>query len=175
MIVYHGSPHLFESFSYDKISDSNGTSEGYGFYFTDDLTVAESYAEKTGYVYTIEFLGKKPLSSNKRELTRVQVKKLVESIGSQYLENYGDIESDGYNNLLNQAVRDLLTCDSDVDIVCSIINAGGITYEKMFKLINQLFGYDCIITQWTNGTNIYIATLHESYKILDVRKLENCN
>ena len=40
MLVYHGSKELFTEFSYSRIG-TNGTTEGQGFYFTDNLQVAK--------------------------------------------------------------------------------------------------------------------------------------
>ena len=45
-VVYHGSPNAFDEFSY-KFKGAQGQTEGYGFYFTDDISIAEGYAKGT--------------------------------------------------------------------------------------------------------------------------------
>lgn len=50
MILYHGTSQDFETFQYKHIG-KNGTSKGYGFYFTNDIREAESYAVKDCQVY----------------------------------------------------------------------------------------------------------------------------
>ena len=72
MLVYHGSKELFTEFSYSRIG-TNGTTEGQGFYFTDNLQVAKSYSEKDGYVYEVDFVGKKSLNSDKIAMKRSEV------------------------------------------------------------------------------------------------------
>ena len=43
-VVYHGSPEDFTRFSLDYLG-ANGTAEGYGFYFTDQKSIAEGYSQ----------------------------------------------------------------------------------------------------------------------------------
>ena len=49
LVVYHGSPNVFNEFSY-KFIRQNGTSEGIGHYFTTNKEIADGYGSN-GKVY----------------------------------------------------------------------------------------------------------------------------
>jgi len=177
--VYHGSISRFEKFSYDCIG-KNGTSEGIGFYFTDNLDIARGYAWKEsdkGYIYTVEFKGKKSLNPDKLTLTRGQVKRLVNAIGRLYLDNIGEVEYEGYTSVLNRAVNDLMDYnESDVDLICAIVN-GINNHESVFNLLYDVLGYDSIIIKnpsWGSHT-IYIALIHSAYEIINISEYESTN
>lgn len=154
----------------------NGTSEGFGFYFTDSKHIASGYAFE-GFLYTIEFLGKKSLSSTKKTITKQQLRKLFARLDEMdnFLANYGEVDFDGYNKVMNEAVNSTYEwADDDVEMICGICNAYGGKEEPLQELY-KLFGYDCIEVQSEWGSEphkIYIATVHESYKILSVEKFQ---
>ena len=73
MILYHGTKNYFDTFSLDYLR-TNGTSEGLGIYLTDSKQVAKSYAFDNGYTLTVEFNGKKPLSSTELTLSKDEIR-----------------------------------------------------------------------------------------------------
>lgn len=171
--VYHGSTKKFDKFSYEFLGE-NGTNEGFGFYFTDNLNVARSYARKNnqpGFLYTVNFKGKKALSLEKKTMTRQQLKKLLVEIGDVYLDNWG--EKKYTPNRLEIAINNEWNYnDNDIDLLMSIASAIGANYEKIANLVNRLFGYDSIIAPQTWGNqNIYIAIVESAYEIVKIQSL----
>ena len=69
LVVYHGSPEKFNVFSYENVG-AQGTTEGYGFYFTPDKNIAKGYAEKRGEgeLFEIYLKIENPASNEKRGL-----------------------------------------------------------------------------------------------------------
>lgn len=174
--VYHGSPNNFKKFSYDRIAE-NGTSEGIGFYFTDNETIARHYATKkaeSGYLYFINFTGKKSLSITKKTITKKQLRVFLSHLGSIYLDNWGDSKYEGKNHLLNLACdNEFEHSDSDVDIICSILHGCG-HYEFILETLNRVLGYDSIIVEspeWGYEQKIYIALVHSAYEILEIKEI----
>lgn len=176
MEVYHGSPNLFEVFDYSRIGQ-NGTSEGYGFYFTDNLEVAKSYATN-GYLYTVELKGQKPLSFHKLTITKKKLRRLLIVLNDQneYLSNFGDVNFEGLESVLDKAVEIMYdTVDNDVDLVGGIINSYGDVGEVL-KNLHATLGYDYIKTtaEWGSQT-LYIALIPDIIKIQDVKSIRRCH
>jgi hypothetical protein len=174
MIVFHGSQQLFDTFDYSKIG-LNGTSEGKGFYFTDSINIANGYGEN-GYLYAVEFNGKKSLSSDKKTITRQQLKKYLLALDekTEYLSNWGDKDYEGLEKVLNEAVRgEYEQSDNDVDIISGISNACG-DMETSLSLVYELLGYDSIMldAEWGNGQRIYIALTNDIINIVNAKELK---
>ena len=178
MKVYHGSKANFDHFSYDYIR-TNGTSEGIGFYFTDSKQIARGYAEN-GYLYTVYFQGKKPLSHNKKVITKTQLKKFLKALDQrhEHLSNYGDIEWEGYQKVLNKAVElEYNSSTNDVDMIAGISNACGSPETCMYTLY-EVLGYDSIILDAEWGLDeenvpqkLYIALVNDAITILEVEQV----
>lgn len=184
-VVYHGSPADFNTFSLDYLG-TNGTAEGYGFYFTDRKNVAEGYANSyevegggAGKLFEVYLNIKKPLSDSKLTITKAQFKKFltklngyVDSNGDRLdvLSNYGDVEWEGLNAVLNTALEtEYDYCDSDVDLIQSIIN-GCRDMKAVFNVLRDTVGYDGIIVNeasWGGDQTIYIAFHPEQIKNTD--------
>ena len=174
MIVFHGSQQLFDTFDYSKIG-LNGTSEGKGFYFTDSINIASGYGEN-GYLYAVEFNGKKSLSSDKKTITRQQLKKYLLALDekTEYLSNWGDKDYEGLEKVLNKAVcGEYEQSDNDVDIISGISTACG-DMETSLSLVYELLGYDSIMldAEWGNGQRIYIALTNYIINIVNVKELK---
>ncbi|MDP4224786.1 MAG: hypothetical protein Q8910_00250 [Bacteroidota bacterium] len=174
MIVYHGSKNQFDQWSYNIIGQ-NGTSEGIGFYFTDNKTIAEGYASQ-GYLYTVEFNGKKLLSHDKKTITKQQIKKYLLTLNDKinYLDNYGEVEFEGLNSVLNEAIEaEYNSSDNDVDIVCGICHASG-NIETCLTTLHELLGYDSIVlpAEWGNGQTLYIALVNNVIQIQKVERID---
>lgn len=172
MIVYHGSPNKFDQFDYSRIR-TNGTSEGVGFYFTDNKQIASGYGSN-GYIYTVELNVSKALSDNRKTLTIDEIKQLVIELDKQeeYLSNYGDVSFEGYDKVLQIAIDNLYNYnDTDTEIMGSIYNECG-ENENVIHLFHELLGYDYIEStpDWGNQ-KLYIALTNDVIEILEIEEL----
>lgn len=178
MTVYHGSKNKFNNFDYSFIR-TNGTSEGIGFYFTDNLDVAKTYGFE-GFIYTISLNFKKSMSNEKLTITKIQLKKFLKQLNknilksnnneTDYLSNYDDVEYYGLENVLNKAVElEYNYSNNDVDLISCICNASG-NFEVTLNTLYEVLGYDSIVTKadWGNQT-IYIALVND---IIEINKIE---
>lgn len=174
MMVYHGSDEKFDRFDYSKIG-KNGTSEGKGFYFTDNKNIAKGYGEN-GYLYLVEFKGNKSLSIEEKTISIPQLKEFLIELNklTDYLSNWGDIEYSGLDNVLNEAIKgEYYYADNDVDLITGICTASG-DMEVSLNLLHRLYGYDSIIieeAEWGENQKIYIALIRDIIEIKDVIKL----
>lgn len=175
MILYHGSPNQFEEFDYSKIG-LNGTNEGKGFYFTDTKRIAEGYAGREGYLYTILWKGKKPLSYTEVTLTVQEFKKYILKLDEKlnYLSNWGEKEFEGVHSLLKKALMgEYKTAESDADMIGGIVNVSG-SPEIALKTLHSLLGYDSIVIdspEWGRGQKIYVALVQDAFEIESVEKI----
>lgn len=173
MIVYHGSPNKFTEFDYSRIR-TNGTTEGLGFYFTDTKRIARGYAQN-GFLYTIKMNGAKPLSDNHKNLTKEEVKKLIIELDkhTDFLTNYGEVEYEGYENVLNTAVNNEYDfTDTDTNIMGSLYTSCG-ENEIVIKLFYELLGYDYIESEpeWGGEQTVYVALTNDVIDILEIEDI----
>ena len=181
-VVYHGSPTDFNEFSL-KYLGTNGTNEGYGFYFTDTKRIAEGYSKgegnSNGRLFETYLDIKKPLSDTEVTISRAQFKKLLIELNNQVdadgekldiLSNYGDVEWEGLNKVLNYAIElEYDGNDNDVDIISSLVNSSG-NLETVYRVLREVTGYDGIIVkeaEWGGDQTIYIAFHPEQIKNID--------
>lgn len=172
IMVYHGSPNKFNQFDYSKIR-TNGTSEGVGFYFTDNKGIASGYGNE-GYLYTVKLNAHKSLSDNEKTLTKDELRLYIEELQkyTDYLSNYGEVAYQGYENVLSMALDETYNyCDTDTEIMGSIYNACG-ENEKVVTLFYEILGYDHIISipDWGNQ-KLYIALTNDIINILEIDEL----
>ena len=195
-VVYHGTTNgNFNTFSY-KYLGMNGTSEGKGFYFTDDIKYAEAYTGESdtgiyGYskenttvnkapqskVFKVYIDIEKPLDADKKTITRNQLAKLIKNIdpdGNGYLSNYGDVSYEGYSNVLEQALQNEYEySDNDVDLVHSILNSAGLDYSEFYGKLRDVLGYDGIISPENGRGTFYIP--FNSNQIKEITNLKPTN
>lgn len=170
-LIYHGSPRQFSQFDYRMIGE-RGTSEGFGFYFTDSVDIAKQYAYQ-GYLYTAEFLGKKSLSTTRKTITVSALSRFLTQLHKMgsYLDNYGDSSYEGFHNVLRRAVNSIREySDNDVDLIGSIINSYG-GAEPVLRTLYQMFGYDYVKTkaEWTGNAYIYVLLVPEAFRVISVQ------
>lgn len=172
MYFYHGSPNKFEEFDYSRIR-TNGTSEGVGFYFTDNKAIAERYA-RGGYLYTVKLHVEKALSDNIKTLTREEVKTLLIKLdeSSDFLSNYGEVGYEGYCTVLNRALEnEFESNDTDSEILGSIYNGDGENPDVLRIVYNEL-GYDHIVSEPTWGKQkLIIALTNDVIEIINVEPI----
>ena len=178
MELYHGSTSRIDRFDYDKIGQSNGTDEGYGFYLIDRKDIAERFADK-GYLNICKidpilavndpnlFGSNQSISTTKITFSIIALKMLINKV-EEYEEgcilyNYGDPSRVSRNALVMTAARNELEYNSnDVDILCSLSNGCG-SKEYVLRAFVELFGQNCLkitenkYTENESPTDIYLV------------------
>lgn len=172
MRIYHGSKNDFREFSYDMIR-TNATSEGVGFYCTDNKNIAKRYANN-GYVMEYEYVGEKRLDSKEISLTENELKFFLTALDEEdeFLSNYGDVAWEGFENVLNRAIQDVLEYNDDIDIISGICNAYG-EFKRPLEILYETLGYDSAIVEasWGNQ-NIYLILNNKAIKFIKSEKIE---
>lgn len=120
--LYHGSPHKFEQFSFEKIGSESGViGAGFGIYFADEKSDALCYGD---IVYTCHVELTNNLSNEKVTLSKAVLGAIIDKIETvttkdYYFELHPDEDRDMVlNRLINNS-------DSDTYIV-------GMLIEKLF-------------------------------------------
>ena len=168
-VLYHGTPNEFTQFNYDFIG-SNGTALGKGFYLTDSRDIASGYVGESGKIMELYANIEKPLSLTEKNITKAKYKKFVKAVdkatGGDYLSNYGEVDYEGYNNVLSRALDDYTYDDNDVDLIHSVFNTSGLGWEEGFRLLKKTLGYDGVVQHDFNGTGttVFVPTLPEQIK-----------
>lgn len=171
-VLYHGTPNNFTQFNYDFIG-SNGTALGKGFYLTERKDIAEGYLGENGNVMELYANITKPMSLNDMTISEKEYRKFVVAVDKategQYLTNFGEVEYEGYNTVLNRALEGYEYDDNDVDLIHSVFNAGGLSWEEGFRLLKDTLGYDGVVENNYAGTgsSVFVPTLPEQIKNVD--------
>lgn len=175
-IVYHGSGAVFTEFSADFMSQ-HGSSEGQGFYFTDNKDMAEGYAEKDGQLLEGYLNISRPLSDSEVTLKRSELKKLIRAIdptGDDLVLNYdpqggmGYPSKTWYNRSLEATVDAIFSYnDTDSEMLAEIANAGA-GAGTVLETVKRVLGYDGYIVEgkYDNAT-VYVAFNSNQFKNLD--------
>jgi len=156
LVVYHGTNADFEIFDYDKIG-ANGTSEGVGFYFTDDIQTAEGYKKQNGNLIKCYVSIKKPLGYDSHFLSFEDVKNIVykaaelqseeygEDLKDSFVSNYADTYSMNFEDAVEETAYMIYSEDkNDTDILGEIAYSAGSEFAN--KAVKLVTGYDGIIT-----------------------------
>ena len=143
-ILYHGSPQLFEKFDYEKIGE-NGTSKGFGFYFSSDKHGAEHYADK--YLYTANADLKGALSYEKRTIKKTKTRTLLNRLHKDLniLNDFDDVSYYGAWKVMEYALNLLKDTQTDVDLFCELCTITG-DKEAVSRAFLDLFGINHWIT-----------------------------
>jgi hypothetical protein len=174
--AYHGSLKEFNKFSYDFLGKT-GSSEGYGFYFTNIKDIAKQYSDsKSGKLYSAYLQINKSLNSTKKTITKQQLMVLIKTLdpnGESILSNWGDVNSDGYNRVLREAVNAYYDGNNnDVELISVIINDNGRDYDNVYKILKNVLKYDGIITKPNWGHDygehiVYVVFSSNQIKLAD--------
>lgn len=167
--LYHGSKNDFNEFEIPKFHENGGTL-GYGIYLTDSIERAKSYAEDSGYLYTVELndelTNSKPLSAKEVTLSVNQVAQIIEKVAQKQIdeEEYPYILSDweeptsettmdaGNKAIVKRIAQNIVDDTDDLNIINGISN--------------QLGGNDSgaqILNPVLNEMNIHYAVLDVDY------------
>lgn len=140
--LYHGSKNDFNEFEIPKYHTNGGTL-GYGIYLTDSIERAKSYANDSGYLYTVELnddlTNSKPLSAKEVTLTVNQVAQIIEKVAQKQIdeEEYPYILSDweeptsettmdaGNKAIVKRIAQNIVDDTDDLNIINGISNQLG--------------------------------------------------
>lgn len=140
--LYHGSKNDFNEFEIPKFHENGGTL-GYGIYLTDSIERAKSYANDSGYLYTVELndelTNSKPLSAKEVTLTVNQVAQIIEKVAQKQIdeEEYPYILSDweeptsettmdaGNKAIVKRIAQNIVDDTDDLNIINGISNQLG--------------------------------------------------
>lgn len=149
--MFHGTPNN-DMFYFDSSRiGSNGVQRGSGFYFTSSLDYANKYTSDNGKII-ISFLNiEKPLNDTRITLTKEQLSNFIRRIdhtGNDFLSNYGDANSVGYNSVLNKAIDSITKYNTnDADIIEEIYLHSGLEFDDFYKKLKNTLGYDGVISK----------------------------
>lgn len=186
LVVYHGTKAQFEEFAGEKIGQS-GTSEGVGFYFTNDRNIATGYGdvmsvylklEHPVYAYAQVFLaedydGDLDIMEANAEMIRDASMQVLEDLKAKGYEFYDETTSQ---------MADIYT-ETDYDSLVNTIEMyikDGIKAEEYDenKLYNDIreaiikeFGFDGFKTKRYNNSDaaVYVALMSNQIKSVDNR------
>lgn len=186
-VLYHGTNGNFDTFDISKVG-TNGTSEGYGFYLTDDRDTALGYQkEGQGKVIEAYVNMKKPIDVkqgvfNTKDMGNI-IKKVVDAetksdpentadYKDSFLSNFVDTYSMPYEQAVAETARMLVDGnETAVDQVAELSNVSG-SKEATLAAVRDVTGYDGIKSEGFSGEgqgggNIYIAWFPEQIKSVD--------
>ncbi len=179
LVVYHGTSVDFNEFKYEFIGETTGTEEGRGFYFTNDIETAKKYSNDKNIINSYLNI-KKPLSLDSKKITKSQLSKFIKAYdkaeremfdgeGGGYLDNWGDINYEGYEKVLKKAVDAEFVVGNDVDMIHSIMTSSGMDTALIYDVLNKTLGYDGIIAKDRLGKNIdvYVAFFPNQIKSVE--------
>lgn len=166
LVVYHGSPEVFDAFD-KKYIGLQGKAEGAGFYFTDDPSLARGFKpEKSGKLYEVYLSMKNPLERGQEGFSNDVFKKILKKIAKDeaarwdqeiadgFLSNWGDVRSEGLESVINNVV-DSLSEETAIDQMNDLVSQN-IDFDIIGDAIKEITGHDGIIVN-NDGTNIYVA------------------
>ncbi len=187
-VVYHGTDADFTVFDYRNLG-KNGTSNGKGFYFTDQQEVASQYSDGSNIIKAYVNI-QKPLRNTRSAISQEQYIKLAEAINDKtnglYFTDMGDGTpvkkgSVEYNRIIDDLKHDYAFGGDDVDLITGILNSANLKLEEGYRVLRETLGYDGIIGEvpyrnsrgnWTSY-NLYIAFTPEQIKNVDNKKPTN--
>ena len=173
VVMFHGTKSILDFFEFDSSRiGTNGTQMGSGFYFTEAMEYAKGYTDEHSGRIIVSLLNiKKPLSRSKHEITKQELKRfikgVVDSTGEDYLSNYGDVYSEGYDNVLNKAVNQVYDYNSnDADMIEDIYITSRMDFDEFHDGLTDMLGYDGIIA-WNKAEGTQ-AIVFKSNQIKDI-------
>lgn len=179
LVVYHGGGKNIIAFDYNRIGQQ-GRSEGAGFEFTENKSLAQGYAERHGGGLYNVFLNirnnisdieQKTLTKNKK----IHILKLFNdkvNNNKQYIEDLGKdtifsdySDSENISTAIKETVE-MLSDDTDLDFINEFINTTHMNKE-ILEAFKEVTGYDGVILEktdeWSNN-GLYVAFTNTQIK-----------
>lgn len=162
--VYHGANADIQAFNHQYIG--KGLDQfGPGFYFTTQTHTASGYADTkkdNAVVYPVYLNIKNPLNANfSKRLTKLQIKKFLINAPNidQALENYGDVDYEGYNKVFNEALNTMFEYQNDT-LLKTLHTINNDFYQhhdsEFLYAVSKILKYDGIQVDF-NDEKFYIA------------------
>lgn len=197
--LYHGSKNDFNEFEIPKYHTNGGTL-GYGIYLTDSIEREKSYANDSGYLYTVELnnelTNSKPLSAKEVTLTVNQVAQIIEKVAQKQIdeEEYPYILSDweeptsettmdaGNKAIVKRIAQNIVDDTDDLNIINGISNqlggndSGAQMLNPVLKEMN--IHYAVLDVDYYDKSKEYVVFNPEDIKISnkqDIRLLNEQN
>lgn len=178
IVMFHGTPSKFNVFDTKKIG-KHGTVMGSGLYFTESLRYAEDYKTDDGRVMATLLNIEKPLSRNKITMTKEDLKRFIREVvdmdGDDFLSNYGDVYSLGYEKLLDKTVNKLYDYHTnEADLIEDIYVTSRMDFDDFHNGLTDLLGYDGIIA-WNKaeGTQAVVFRSNQAKDIFNFNPTKN--
>ena len=180
IVMFHGTPTTFNVFDTKKIG-KHGTVMGSGLYFTESLRYAEDYKTDDGRVMATLLNIEKPLSRNNITMTKEDLKRFIREVvdtdGEDFLSNYGDVYSLGYEKLLEKTVNKLYDYHTnDADMIEDIYVTSRMDFDEFHNGLTDLLGYDGIIA-WNKaeGTQAVVFRSNQAKDIFNFKPTKNAD
>ena len=185
LVVRHGTENEFNIFNPQEKGGQNGTAEGFGIYFSDDIEITNKYGDiqLEGYLNIV-----KPAYDNKKTITSSDLVKLIKATTKYEMEKWDETEErdtwisnyvDTYNVPLSRAYTEvanniLKLNGNDKDIIQEIMVGMGIRGYKdayeFYDILTKTLGFDGFVVRWTHSdgeSNVYVALNSEQFKRAD--------
>lgn len=174
--LWHGTKTDFENFSLEFMGLSNGVGEGYGLYLSESKEKATAYGHE-GFLLQCEVkLSERSFTNKEYTIKPHELKKFIEVINDKfdYLENFGEIDLEGYQTVFKRAYETLSAEVSDVDLICGIYNTTG-EWEILAGIVNDVFGVNHAVTRYLSDENHgYLLNYgaYNDYVLFNVHNIE---
>lgn len=169
-VMYHGSPRIFDEFDYEQLG-TNGLMEGTGFYFTDSSLQAGHYTQYgEGKLYEVYLNITKSANRETKSIKKEQIKNALTKINElddgNLLSEFGDVEREGLENVLNKATTKIHQNMNDVEMIEEILYLSPLNVESALRTITETTGIDGIKARSVDGV-VYVAFFPEQIKSIN--------
>lgn len=194
--LYHGSKNDFNEFEIPKFHENGGTL-GYGIYLTDSIERAKSYANDSGYLYTVELndelTNSKPLSAKEVTLTVNQVAQIIEKVAQKQIdeEEYPYILSDweeptsettmdaGNKSIVKRIAQNIVDDTDDLNIINGINNQLGGNdsgAQRLNPVLNEMnIHYAVLDVDYYDKSKEYVVFNPDDIKISNKQDIKLLN
>ncbi len=182
LVVYSGTPADLTaknfSFDYSRIG-TNGRVEGAGFYFTANKKIASGYGNVISAYLSIQ----KPMPYDHAAFKNPIVKKIIkeiakleskasgQGIGDGFLSNFGDVNYEGLDSVINNAAELISKDSTALDQISGIVGSG-VSPEFVNRAVESITGFDGVIAKGFENAGaesnmIYVAFFPEQVKSVE--------
>lgn len=175
--LFHGSNNRFDSFILDY-SGTNGTAQGIGVYLSPNKDIARIYAQthrSTGYIYEVNVKLENELSVDVRTISKEQLEAILSKLNEykkeELLSNFGDINYEGFEAVIDNAVKTLFYNNkNDVDIYNDMVTITG-DCEAVSTAFYEIGNYThCIVHNQTRLNDEVIVVFNPNS--IEIEKIE---
>jgi len=185
LVVYHGTPaNVDEDFAFDytRIGDQ-GRAEGAGFYFTSDRRIAGGYG-KDGEVISSYMSIENPMAFDQPAFDNDTINKIIMEIAKQesveedmgigdgFLSNFGDVNYEGLESVVNSATDLIADEDLALDQIGGIIGSGA-SVKIVNDALTKITGHDGVITKGFSNEGVAGGDIYVAFSPTQVKSVHN--